>query len=237
MKQKVLLIDDDAVFRRIATQILEQSPYEIIEAETGEAALSLVLQDQPDLILLDIALPGLNGMEICDRLKSSPRTAHIPVIVLTGNVRQGQEIACLDLGADDYLTKPMDGERLLARCRAVLRRSPPKNAAKPNLRLGALSLNYVQKTVAFRGKVFTHLTPREFSLLYEIACLSPNPCDRVTLYRRLWGMEPPSESSLRTVDVHARRIRLKLGLKPNEWLKHVSGRGYCLEGNEGADAC
>jgi DNA-binding response OmpR family regulator len=146
---------------------------------------------------------------------------------LTGNDLDGQEVTCLDMGADDYLAKPVEKERLLARCRALLRRSGRRSDAGV-ARVGSLELDYHRKLVRLDGKEYPHLTPKEFGLLYELAMSSPTPRDRKSLYRKLWGTEPPSEQSLNTVEVHVRRVRLKLGWRSDRWLLGVHGRGYCL---------
>jgi len=224
---RVLLIEDNASFRKTVARILSAQGFEVFEASFGKIGLASAAKDKPDLIVLDLVLPGLGGMEVCERLKKAPETAGIPILVLTGNDREGQDIACLDTGADDYLTKPVKGERLLAHCRALLRRAggePPK----PDFELGPLRLDYGRKLVVWKGKEHAELTPKEFGLLYELARRSPDPIDRQTIYERVWEMPPPSEGSLKTVDVHVRRIRLKLGWESDEWLSYVHGRGYSL---------
>lgn len=226
MPQRVLLIEDDAAFRKAVADVLSREGYVVAEAATGKAGAAKALEESPDLIVLDLVLPGIGGIEVCQRLKQDLRTASIPVLILTGNDKEGQDVACLDMGADDYLTKPVKAQRLLAYCRALLRRSRPDTEHPPEVSVGDLRLDYGRKVVAVKGREFPHLTPKEFSLLYELASRSPEPEDRVALYRRVWGMDPPSEGSLRTVDVHIRRIRLKLGWRSDRWLTAVSGRGY-----------
>ncbi|MFA6315903.1 MAG: response regulator transcription factor [Elusimicrobiota bacterium] len=228
MAQRVLLIEDDAGFRKAVSDVLTREGYAVLEAATGKAGAAKALEEHPDLIILDLVLPGIGGVEVCQRLKQDQRSASIPVLILTGNDREGQDVACLDMGADDYLTKPVKGARLLAYCRALLRRSRPEAEHPPEVSVGDLRLDYGRKTVFLKGKDYPHLTPKEFSLLYELACRSPEPEDRVELYKKVWGMDPPSEGALRTVDVHVRRIRLKLGWRSDRWLTAVSGRGYCV---------
>ncbi|MBI5623664.1 MAG: response regulator transcription factor [Elusimicrobia bacterium] len=228
MAQRVLLIEDDAAFRRAVADVLVRDGYAVAEAATGTAGAAKALAETPDLIILDLVLPGIGGIEVCQRLKQDLRSASIPVLILTGNDREGQDVACLDMGADDYLTKPVKADRLLAYCRALLRRSRPEAEHPPEVAVGDLRLDYGRKLVTLKGKEFPHLTPKEFSLLYELACRSPEPEDRSELYRRVWGMDPPSEIALRTVDVHVRRVRLKLGWRSDRWLIVVSGRGYSI---------
>jgi DNA-binding response OmpR family regulator len=226
-EQTVLLIEDNAAFREAVERVLARAGYAVAQAPTGKAGLDSAAASRPDLVILDMVLPGLKGLEVCQRLKSDAATASIPVLILTGNDKDGQEVACLDIGADDYLTKPVATERLLAHVRALLRRGRGAAAADV-VSLGALQLHYGRKLVVLDGREHAELTPTEFGLLYELAARSPEPIDRVALYQRVWGMEPPSEMSVQTVDVHIRRIRLKLGWANDRWLAYVRGRGYCL---------
>ncbi|MBI5239732.1 MAG: response regulator transcription factor [Elusimicrobia bacterium] len=228
MPARALLIEDDPAFRRTVADLLRLHDFEVDEAGSGKAGAAKALAERPDLIVLDLVMPGMNGLEVCQLLKQDPQTASIPILILTGNDREGQDVACLDLGADDYLTKPVKGERLLAYCRALLRRSHPESAASAAVRAGDLVLDYGRKLVSLKGKEYGHLTPKEFGLLYELAGRSPEPEDRTALYQKVWGMDPPSEGSLKTVDVHVRRIRLKLGWRSDRWLVAVHGRGYCI---------
>ncbi|MBI3553952.1 MAG: response regulator transcription factor [Elusimicrobia bacterium] len=231
MPQKILLIEDNAAFRKTVARILAENGYEVGEAATGKDGLARAERRAPDLIILDLILPGIKGTEVCVRLKQSPRTAAVPILILTGNDQDGQDISCLDVGADDYLTKPVKSERLLAHCRALLRRAAPEGK-RDVLALGALRLDYKRKLVIVDGNENPRLTPKEFGLLFELARRTPDPIDRTELYKLVWGMEPPSEGSLKTVDVHARRIRLKLGWSADRWLSYVHGRGYRLAAPE-----
>ncbi|MBI3297005.1 MAG: response regulator transcription factor [Elusimicrobia bacterium] len=225
----VLVIEDDLAFRRELVKLLARNGFAAREAATGKRGIAEAVQSPPDLVILDLGLPGIGGQEVCRSLKEQVLTAGIPILILTGEDRAGLEISCLDLGADDYLTKPPDGERLLARCRALLRRTQGSaEAARVPVRLGDLELDFPGKTAILAGRKISHLTAKEFGLLYDLALRSPEPSDRARLYREVWGMEPPSEGSLKTVDVHVSRIRLKLGWTSDPWLVTVTGRGYAL---------
>lgn len=226
--QRILLIEDNAGFRKAVGETLRLAGYSISAAPTGRQGLAQAARAKPDLIVLDLVMPGLSGQEVCQKLKEDPRTASVPVLILTGNDRDGQDIACLDLGADDYLTKPVKAERLVAYCKALLRRAPRGKKPSKTLALGPLELDYARKTVRLGKDEHPHLTPKEFELLYHLARKSPDPQDRAALYKEVWGLEAPSEGSLKTVEVHVRRIRLKLGWKSSEWLTTISGRGYRL---------
>ncbi len=230
MEQRILLVEDNSSFRSAVARVLQRSGYLVAEAATGKAGLLEAAQSKPDLVVLDLVLPGLKGLEVCQQLKRGVDTASIPILILTGNDKEGQDIACLDLGADDYLTKPVTTERLLARVRALLRRFDGDAApAMAPVSLGALRLDYARKLVVLEGREHPELTPTEFGLLYELGRSSPRPLERAVLYRRVWGLEAPSPASLRTVDVHMRRVRIKLGWNADEWLSYVRGRGYCLK--------
>lgn len=226
---KVLLIEDDASFRKAVSDVLSLEGYEVKQAPSGKAGIMAAQTDTPDLVILDLIMPGMKGLEVCQVLKQDAKTANVPIIILTGNDKDGQDIACLDMGADDYLIKPVKSERLLAYARALLRRNAGEEKAAPaSVEVGGLSLDYPRKLVKLGKHEFQHLTPKEFELLYFLASKTPNPTERADVYRQVWGVEAPSEGALKTVEVHVRRIRLKLGWKSDQWLVSVSGRGYAL---------
>lgn len=229
MPQKIVIIEDDAPFRRIVARVLDQNGYSAAGAGTGKEGIDLVRRTGPDLVILDLVLPGMQGLDVCQALKQRKATADIPILILTANDGEGLDIVCLDMGADDFLTKPVDTDRLLAYCRALLRRSRSRPAPEADeLKVGPLRLDFDRKVVRMGDAEHPHLTPKEFGLLYELASCSPKPVDRRELYKRIWGMEPPSDASLKTVEVHVRRIRLKLRWRSDEWIVAVHGRGYCL---------
>ena len=230
MAPKVLLIEDDASFRKAVGDVLSLEGYEVKQAPSGKAGILSAQSDPPDLVILDLIMPGMKGLEVCQFLKQDAKTARVPIIILTGNDKDGQDIACLDMGADDYLIKPVKSDRLLAYCRALLRRNAGEERSEPpaKVKVGALSLDYPRKLVTLDGEEHQHLTPKEFELLYYLASKTPSPTDRAVVYKDVWGVEAPSEGALKTVEVHVRRIRLKLGWKSDQWLVSVSGRGYAL---------
>jgi DNA-binding response OmpR family regulator len=227
---KVLLIEDDASFRKTVSDVFAGGGYEVMQAPSGKTGILIAQREVPDLIILDLIMPGMKGLEVCQSLKQDSSTAHVPVLILTGNDRDGQDVACLDMGADDYLTKPVKSERLLAYSRAILRRTAgeSREALPARVEVGDLSLDYARKIVILGRRENPNLTPKEFELLYYVARRTPTPTDRATIYREVWGVDPPSEVALKTVEVHVRRVRLKLGWKSDQWLISVSGRGYAL---------
>jgi len=230
MASKVLLIEDDASFRKAVGDVLSLEGYTVLQAPSGKAGIMATQKEMPDLVILDLIMPGMKGLEVCQFLKQDAQTARVPIIILTGNDKDGQDIACLDMGADDYLTKPVKSERLLAYARALLRRNAGEARAEApaNIEVGGLSLDYPRKIVKLGKQEFSHLTPKEFELLYFLASRTPSPTERADVYREVWGVEAPSEGALKTVEVHVRRVRLKLGWKSDQWLVSVSGRGYAL---------
>lgn len=229
MAPVILLVEDDAAFRKALAKLLKNDGFTPREAGTGQRGIAEALKDPPDLVILDMVLPGIGGKEVCQALKQEVRTAGIPILILTGEDKEGQEVSCLDMGADDYLTKPVKPALLLAHCRALLRRPPaPPQGPRGRLKLQDLHLDYAEKAATMAGRRIGHLTPKEFGVLYDLALNHPKPRDRVSLYKEVWGMDPPSEGSLKTVEVHVRRIRIKMAWGPGEWLVSVPARGYTL---------
>lgn len=229
MAERILIIDDDSAFRRILARTLEGEGFTVDAAPTGKAGVASAQRNSPDLVILDMVMPGMSGLEVCQVLKQQVNTAGTPILILTANDEDGQDVSCLDMGADDYLTKPAKADRLMAHVRALLRRSPQAaSEASVERRLGGLTLFPERRVVRLDGVEFSHLTAKEFGLLYDLALHSPKPRGRQALYLDVWGMPNPSEGSLKTVDVHVRRIRLKLGWRSDVWLLSVSGLGYCL---------
>ncbi len=230
MASKVLLIEDDASFRKAVGDVLTLEGYTVIQAPSGKAGILAAQKEMPDIVILDLIMPGMKGLEVCQFLKQDAKTANVPIIILTGNDKDGQDIACLDMGADDYLIKPVKSERLLAYVRALLRRNAGEERPEPpaSVEVGSLNLDYPRKLVKLGNKEYQHLTPKEFELLYFLAKRTPSPTERAEVYREVWGVEAPSEGALKTVEVHVRRVRLKLGWKSDQWLVSVSGRGYAL---------
>ena len=227
MPASVLLVDDDLGYRAAVGAGLEAARYRVTEASSVDEAMEKIGQELPDIVVTDMVMPGADGLELCRRIKSSPATCAIPILVMTASDRKGLEVLTLDEGADDYLVKPVSADRLAARCNALLRRAPPGREQK--LDLGALSLDRGRKLVTFKRQPYPGLTPKEFEVLYELARHSPTPIQQEALYRRVWGNEPPSKGSLKTVEIHIRRVRRKLGWGLDGWLKATSGRGYSIE--------
>jgi DNA-binding response OmpR family regulator len=228
MSRHILLVDDDALMRRSLAFNLEQSGYRASTAASAEDALSLARRDPPDLVLLDIGLPGMDGLDALKRLKED---LAVPVIFVTARRRELDEVLGLELGADDYVTKPFDLDVLLARVKAVLRRTEHPSAGPPSrspVNVGDLSLNPLAHTVTVAGRS-VELSPREFDLLHALA-LKPKiviPVDE--LLASVWGAEFIGQPQV--VYVHIRWLREKIEEDPNQPQRIVTmrGVGYKLE--------
>ena len=201
---RVLVIEDDAPLRRALRTSLRARDLEVVEATTGEEGLVVAADRRPDAVLLDLGLPGIDGIETLRRLRTF---SDVPVVVLTARDRQVDKIAALDAGADDYVTKPFDTEELLARIRAVLRRVPQVHAAPPVIHAGAVVIDLGRRQVTLDDEV-VRLTRTELALL---ELLATNPGKLLTheyLLRRVWGQGYGSESNY--LRVYVGQLRRKL---------------------------
>lgn len=227
MAKQILIVDDDALLRRSLAFNLEQAGYQVRAAANAEDALAIAQRNLPDLVLLDIGLPGMDGL---DALRNIKDRFNLPVIFVTARRRELDEVLGLELGADDYVTKPFDIGVLLAHIKAVLRRSetPIRAADKPALVVGDLTIDPASHTVSAAGRSIA-LTPREFDLLHALA-LEPRRVFSVDeLLGRVWGAEFIGQPQV--VYVHIRWLREKIETDPNhpQRLITVRGVGYKLE--------
>ncbi len=217
----ILAVDDEAHILELLSFNLEASGYRVVTAATGEDALVVCAHERPAMVLLDIMLPGIDGMEVCRRLKSAPTTADIPIIMLTAKGDEVDKILGLELGADDYITKPFSVRELIARVKALLRRAaPPANDG--SVKIGPLTIDSANYE-AFRNGEKLHLTLKEFELLKLLAQNPGKVLTRDFLLDRIWGYEFYGET--RTVDVHIRHIRQKLG-EDAYLVETIRGVGY-----------
>ena len=226
MEYSILVIDDDAEVRRFLVKVFQKQNFNTFEAETGEAGIKQAQARLPNLITLDIMLPKMSGIEACQALKRDQKTSSIPVLIITATEKEGQEIITLELGADDYLVKPLEIPMLLAHVHALLRRGPYLGAIPKLVEKGPVRMDMEKKTVSIYNQDYSNLTPKEFDLLYCLACNDAKPIAREILYQKIWGAAPASKSALRTVDVHIQRIRSKLNLERKSGIISISGRGY-----------
>ena len=204
----ILAVDDEAHILELLSFNLEASGYRVVTAATGEDALVVCAHERPAMVLLDIMLPGIDGMEVCRRLKSAPTTADIPIIMLTAKGDEVDKILGLELGADDYITKPFSVRELIARVKALLRRAAPQNEEEGILHVGGLTID-VGNYEAFRNGEKLSLTLKEFELLKLLVLSRGKVLTRDFTQRSTVGYEFYGET--RTVDVHIRHIRQKLG--------------------------
>jgi two-component system phosphate regulon response regulator PhoB len=219
---RVLVVDDDARVRTVVAWQLEAEGYAVGEAADGQSALEAILADPPDLVILDLSLPGLNGLEVLRRVRER---AGLPVIVLSGRSGEGDRILGLDLGADDYLVKPFSPGELAARVRSVLRRSGQAVPA-PVVDPAGLRLDPASREVAVDG-VGVALTAREFDLLAFLHAHPRQVFSRAQLLEQVWASSSGWQSEA-TVTEHVHRLRHKLGRR---FVETVRGVGYRLEVN------
>ena len=222
----VLIIEDDPDIAEGVRFNLEREGMEARVAATGEQGLSAALdaQNAPALIILDLMLPGMTGQELCRRLRREPATRRTPIIMLTAKAGEADRVAGLDLGADDYITKPFSVKELMARVRAVLRRADESSA--PGYADGRLEIDFADMRVACDGQQ-VRLTRKEFALLEMLSRATGRVATRQQILDNVWGYEYYGDT--RTLDVHIRRLRQKLGAC-GDCIETVVGVGYRFVG-------
>jgi DNA-binding response OmpR family regulator len=218
----VLVVDDEPIVRDVVVRYLRREGYETLEAGDGLRAQELLRSHEPSLVVLDLMLPGMDGLQLCQWIRGR---SNLPVIMLTARAEEADRIVGLDLGADDYVTKPFSPRELAARVRTVLRRSSP--VAEPAERLvhGDLVLDSAAREATKAGKPL-RLTVKEFDLLWFLASHPRRVFSRDQLMDRVWGYEPAFDTG--TVTVHVRRLREKIEDDPSKprHLETVWGVGY-----------
>ncbi len=230
MNERLLLIEDELPMRTALKDCLEAERYRVLTAADGESGLDRALKEKPDLILLDIMLPKLDGFTVCAELRRLANRA--PVLMLTAKGQVEDRVTGLDAGADDYLVKPFSTDELLARVRALLRRTRRQDCAPTALRLGDVRIDLLQQTAARERKAL-HLTAKEFAMLRLMAEAQGEPVTRERFLDVVWGYT--AFPTTRTVDNHIASLRAKVESDPDEprWIKTVHGVGYRLELPEG----
>jgi two-component system phosphate regulon response regulator PhoB len=203
---------------------LEKSGFDVIGATKAEAGLEIARLNAPDVIVLDIMMPGQDGLEVCRRLRADARTARTPIIMLTAKASEADRVTGLEIGADDYLVKPFSPRELVARVRAMLRRSAPIAAGSEVLRHGELLVDVPRHEVTWKGKPVA-LTATEFRILHFLAARAGRVCSRTDIIDDALG--PDVAVIDRTVDVHVTAIRRKLG-KGGDLIETIRGFGYKL---------
>ncbi len=228
MSAKVLVVDDDAAIRRLLVRTLERAGYGVVEAADARAALAARAIDKPDLVLLDLGLPDRDGLELLPLLVAPPGPV---VIVVTAREASDEKVTALDLGADDYVTKPFDTSELLARVRSALRRAARAAAERVVVGFGDASIDLVQRRVT-RGGVELRCTPKEYALLAELARHPGRVLTHVHLLKAVWG--PAHVDDVEYLRVTMRGLRRKLEADPAAplLLRNEPGVGYRLEAND-----
>ncbi|MBU9720937.1 MULTISPECIES: response regulator transcription factor [Bacillaceae] len=226
MKQqiKILVIEDDPNISDLTELYLMKEGYQVIKALDGEAGLALYYDENPDFIILDIMLPKMDGWDVCQEIR---RDRPIPIIMITGKGESYDKVKGLELGADDYIVKPFDPKEVLARIKAVLRRTNPQFSSQENVELPDLSINMQEHKIIVNQKEIT-LPPKELELLFFLASNPNQVFTRQQLLDRVWGYD--YDGDYRTIDVHIKRLREKMHLGSESWnLKTIRGVGYKFE--------
>lgn len=225
MADRILIADDEADMMRLVSSNLRNAGFEVLQASDGEEALGLARKERPALIVLDLMMPVMSGTEVCKALKSDASTEAIPIIMLTAKAEEIDRVLGLELGADDYVTKPFSPREFVLRVKSVIRRSKPKtpkSEAAGLLRVGRISLDPDRFEVLVKGRPLD-LTATEFKLLMLLMQRKGRVQTRDKLLNDVWGYE--SVIDTRTVDTHVRRLRDKLG-SAAEVIETVRGFGY-----------
>lgn len=227
MKEKILIVEDEKDIVKMLDYNLKKEGFRTLSAHDGEDALDLVNREHPDIVILDLMLPGMDGLEVCKALKKESKTASIPIIMLTAKSQESDKVIGLELGADDYVTKPFSPRELIARIKAVLRRIKEKDKLPEVLRIGDLMLDFSKITVAIKNKP-VELTSKEYELLKTLIKAKGRVLSRDYLLDTIWGFDHSMEIQTRTVDVHIRTLRKKLKSE-SERIVTVKNYGYRFE--------
>jgi DNA-binding response OmpR family regulator len=230
LRKRILVIDDDASVSKLVSDVLTEEGFSVTIASCGEDGIKKVHNSKPNLVILDLRLPDMDGFQICQTLKKDKSVSFIPIIMLTVKSAKSSTVAGLEMGADDYIVKPFNQEELVARVKTVLRRAGGEEKVEEILTYGDIHLNLDRHTVLIKGKEID-LTPMEFNLLHILVKKKGHVLNRSYLLETVWGYE--YFGTTRTVDVHIGRLREKLA-PLGEKIETVEGVGYKLvdEGKE-----
>jgi len=223
LPSRVLVIEDEPAIRRFLRTSLKVEGYDVIEAESGEAALREITRREPDLVVLDLGLPDIDGLDIIRKVRGSGSV--LPIVVLTSRVDEAGKVEALDLGADDYVTKPFGVDELLARMRAALRHRLQQEGERPIFRSGDLSVDLVRRIVTVRG-VEVRLSPREYELLRLLVTHAGKVLTHRFLLREVWG----GDTDVQYLRIYIRHLRQKIEVDPERPLHIITetGVGYRL---------
>ncbi len=221
---KVLIVEDEKNIAKVVAYNLAREGYQTAVAKDGLEALTAARKESPDLVILDLMLPKLDGLEVCRQLKSDPKTARIPIIMLTAKTQEADRVVGLEMGADDYVAKPFSVRELTARVKAVLRRGRSAGVAAAVWKGNDLEVDWERRKVKSKKKP-VELTPKEFELLKVLVEANGRVLSRELLLEKVWGYDQASEIQSRTVDLHVSQLRQKLGV-PGKQILTVTGAGY-----------
>jgi two-component system phosphate regulon response regulator PhoB len=223
-KTTILIVEDDPDILNLVAWHLKAADYHVLKAQDGDGALEIAMAERPDLIILDLMLPGMDGLEVCKAIKRQRETTHVPIIMLTARGEEADRIVGLELGADDYVVKPFSPRELVLRVQAVLRRSSDTQEKKGPLQAEGITVDLEAHRVWVDGEE-TVLTATEFKLLLELLNNKGRVLSRDRLLDRVWGYQ--FDGYARTVDTHIRRLRQKLGRRADV-VETIRGVGYRL---------
>lgn len=230
MSRKILVVDDEPQIIKVLKAYLEKAGYQVLTASDGNAALTVFDKEKPDFLILDLNLPGMDGLDVCREIR---RDSNIPILMLTARVEEADKLIGLELGADDYVVKPFSPREIVARVKTIFRRSSDKTEKMETIQVGDLVIDLLKHTVKIANKPI-ELTPTEFEILVVLA-KQPN-----RVFSRLQIMEQAQGNAFegyeRTIDAHIKNIRIKMEPNPREpvYIQTVFGLGYKLEA--GTDA-
>ena len=225
-KETILIVEDEKNIIELLKYNLEKEGFRTLVAMRGDRGLETVIREKPGLILLDLMLPGFDGLEICKTIRQNPKTAAIPIIMLTAKTEEADKVIGLELGADDYITKPFSPRELMARVKAVLRRKLERTPEK-SLKAGALELDTEKHLVLLKGKA-VELTSKEYELLKTLMEANGRVLSREQLLEQVWGYDRSIHIETRTVDMHVGQLRKKLKTE-GERIITVKNAGYRLD--------
>jgi len=223
--KKILIVDDEPQIVRVLRGYLERAGFQVVAAGDGSEALKAFRRERPDFVILDLNLPGMDGLDVAHAIR---RESNIPILMLTARVEEADRITGLELGADDYVTKPFSPREIVARVRAIFRRMAENAGSTETLRAGDIEINLTERTVTVKGKP-VNLTPTEFALLVIMARYPRRVFTRLQLLEQALGTDYPGYE--RTIDAHIKNLRAKIEPDPRRptYIQTVFGVGYKLE--------
>lgn len=209
MKETILIVEDEKDIVRMLEYNLKKEGFKTISTRDGESAVVAVKEKHPNLVVLDLMLPSIDGLEVCKMIKSDPKNSSIPIIMVTAKGQESDKVIGLELGADDYMTKPFSPRELIARIKAILRRVKEKDKLPETLKVGTFEIDFAKIAVYVKGKQ-VDLTAKEFELLKALVKARGRVLSRDYLLDAIWGFDNASGIQTRTVDAHITTLRKKL---------------------------